>query len=91
VTLFVSTGLFMVIQMIRGGKVGEDQGHVVTTNDLMGNTDPAMRAISKQKVFYTPENDSNEILTQVIGLTCCDQTGRIHRAEFDIWGLAEKR
>jgi len=53
VTLFASTGLFLVIQMIRGGKVGEDQGHVVTTNDLMGNTDPAMRGVSKQKVFYS--------------------------------------
>jgi hypothetical protein len=53
VTLFVTTGLFLVIQMIRRGKVGEDQGHVVTTNDLMGNTDPAMRGISKQKVFYS--------------------------------------
>lgn len=53
VTLFASTGLFLVIQIIRGGKVGEDQGHVVTTNDLMGNTDPAMRGVSKQKVFYS--------------------------------------
>ena len=39
----------------------------------------------------TPENDSNEILTQVIGLTCSGQTGRIHRADFDFWGLAEER
>jgi hypothetical protein len=39
----------------------------------------------------TPENDSNEILTQVIGLTCSGQTGRIHRADFDVWGLAEER
>ena len=41
--------------------------------------------------FFTPENDSNEILTQVIGLTCSGQTGRIHRADFDVWGLAEER
>jgi hypothetical protein len=27
-------------------------------------------------VELTPENDSNEILTQVIGLTCSGQTGR---------------
>ena len=40
---------------------------------------------------HTPENDSNEILTQVIGLTCSGQTGRIHRADFDFWGLAEER
>jgi hypothetical protein len=53
VTLFVTTGLFLVIQMIRGGKVGNDQGHAVTTSDLMGNTDSAMRGISKQKVFYS--------------------------------------
>ena len=39
----------------------------------------------------TPENDSNEILTQVIGLTCSGQTGRIHLADFDVWGLAEQR
>jgi len=39
----------------------------------------------------TPENDSNEILTQVMGLTCSGQTGRIHRADFDVWGLAEER
>jgi hypothetical protein len=38
-----------------------------------------------------PENDSNEILTQVIGLTCGGQTGRIHGADFDVWELAEER
>jgi hypothetical protein len=41
--------------------------------------------------IITTENDSNEILTQVIGLTCSGQTGRIHRADFDVWGLAEER
>jgi hypothetical protein len=41
--------------------------------------------------FHTPENDSNEILTQVIGLTCSGQIGRIHRADIDVWGLAEER
>ena len=49
-----------------------------------------IRAKSGQ-AFFTPENDSNEILTQVIGLTCSGQTGRIHRADFDFWGLAEER
>jgi hypothetical protein len=39
----------------------------------------------------TPENDSNEILTQIIGLTCSGQTGRIHLTDFDVWGLAEER
>jgi hypothetical protein len=38
-----------------------------------------------------PESDSNEILTQVIGLTCSGQTGRIHLADFDVWGPAEER
>jgi hypothetical protein len=38
----------------------------------------------------TPENDSNEILTQVIELTCSGQTGRIHRTDSDDWGLAEE-
>ena len=41
--------------------------------------------------YFTPENDSNEILTLVIGLTCSGQTGRIRRADFDVWGLAEER
>jgi hypothetical protein len=36
--------------------------------------------------MITPENDSNEILTQIIGLTCSGQTGRIHRADFDVLG-----
>jgi hypothetical protein len=40
--------------------------------------------------MITAENDSNEILTQIIGLTCSGQTGRIHRADFDVWGLAEE-
>jgi hypothetical protein len=40
--------------------------------------------------LFTPENDSNEILTQVIGLTCSGQTGRIHLADFNVWGLAEE-
>ena len=53
VTIFVTTFLFLMAQLIRGGQVGEDQGHVVITNNLMGNTDPAMRGISKQKVFYS--------------------------------------
>jgi hypothetical protein len=41
--------------------------------------------------FNTPENDSNEILTQDIGLACSGQTGRIHRVDFDVWGLGEER
>jgi hypothetical protein len=45
--------------------------------------------VAEKTPYYTPENDSNEILPQVIGLTCSGQTGRIHRADFDVWGLAE--
>ena len=49
------------------------------------------RGMAEEQLDLTPENDSNEILTQVIGLTCSGQTGRIHRADFDFWGLAEER
>src|ERR1700733_7939666 len=36
----------------------------------------------RQPAYNTPENDSNELLTQIIGLTCSGQTGRIHAADF---------
>jgi hypothetical protein len=48
--------------------------------------DRAVAPGQSQCRFYTPENDSNGILTEVIGLTCSGQTGRIH----DVWGLAEE-
>jgi hypothetical protein len=52
-TIFAVSFLYLVIQMIRRGKVGTDQGQVVTTQGMMGNSDPAVRGISKQKVFYS--------------------------------------
>lgn len=51
--IFVLSFLYLVIQMIRQGKVGTDQGQVVTTQGMMGNSDPGVRATSKQKVFYS--------------------------------------
>jgi hypothetical protein len=54
-------------------------------------TNRFLARVIRVQLIPTPENDSNEILTQVIGLPCSGQTGRIHRADFDFWGLAEER
>lgn len=53
VAMFVSTFAYLIIQVARRGKVGEDQGKIVTTHDVFGSTDPSMRGISKKKVFYS--------------------------------------
>jgi hypothetical protein len=42
-----------MIQAMRSGKVGKDTGTVVTTDEVIGNTDPMVRGISKQKVIYS--------------------------------------
>src|ERR1039458_945199 len=42
-----------MIQAMRSGKVGKDTGTVVTTDEVIGNTDPTVRGISKQKVIYS--------------------------------------
>ena len=51
--IFGSAFLYLMVQIARRGQVGEDQGKVVTTHDMLGSTDPAMRGISKKKVFYS--------------------------------------
>jgi hypothetical protein len=51
--IFVSIFLYLIIQAIQRGKAGKDNGTVVTTREMIGNTDPTARGISKQKVFYS--------------------------------------
>lgn len=51
--IFVCAFVYLIIQMARRGQVGEDQGKVVTVRGMFGNTDPTVRGISKQKVFYS--------------------------------------
>ena len=52
-TIAALTFLYLVFQMIRRGEVGKDQGQVVTAQEMMGNPDPGVRGISRQKVFYS--------------------------------------
>ena len=47
---------------------------------IFGPQTPRLRDKKQKHTGYTPEKDSNEILTQVIGLTRRGQTGRIRRA-----------
>jgi hypothetical protein len=67
-----------------------DHGYAVTSHVSQGLTEGRVIANidtdSSRSLINTPENDSNGILTEVIGLTCSGQTGRIH----DVWGLAEE-
>lgn len=53
VAIFVSALVYLIIQIARKGELGKDQGHVVTTHDMYGSTDPMVRGVSKEKVFYS--------------------------------------
>lgn len=41
--IFVSAFVYLMIQIARRGRVGDDQGQVVTTHDVFGSTDRAAR------------------------------------------------
>lgn len=51
--IFLSALLYLIVQIARRGQVGEDQGKVIATPGMFGNTDPTVRGISKKKVFYS--------------------------------------
>jgi hypothetical protein len=52
-TIFAGAMVSLIVYVVRRGKSNPEEGKVITTSEVIGNLDPTVRGISKEKVFVS--------------------------------------